>query len=122
MVVEEGDPKLKPYIAEQIDIGLEWYPMDDAIFAVHAFGKEVDGFIINVSELRDWIDPTTGGTVCCEDGSNVTVLFQGPANSDDVFIGGFEVAAQYLFTNLPAAVRRFGVTVQPTPGSPPTLT
>ena len=109
MVVEEGDPKLKPYIAEQIDIGLEWYPMDDAIFAVHAFGKEVDGFIINVSELRDWIDPTTGGTVCCEDGSNVTVLFQGPANSDDVFIGGFEVAAQYLFTNLPAPFDGLGL-------------
>ena len=47
-VVEEGDPKLNPYIAEQLDIGLEWYPTDDAIFAIHAFGKEVDEFIVQM--------------------------------------------------------------------------
>ena len=101
--VQEGDPELNPYIAEQLDIGLEWYPTDDAIFAVHAFGKEVDEFIIQVSEQRDWIDPATGGPLFDpESGENVQILYQGPANTDGAFIGGVEVAAQYLFTNLPA--------------------
>ena len=101
--VQEGDPTLNPYIAEQLDIGIEWYPTDDAIFAVHAFGKQVDEFIIQVSEQRDWIDPATGVPLFDpESGENVQILYQGPANTDGVFIGGVEVAAQYLFTNLPA--------------------
>ena len=101
--IQEGDPKLNPYIAEQMDIGLEWYPTDDAIFAVHAFGKEVKEFIIQVSEQRDWIDEATGGPLFDpESGENVRIFYQGPANTDGAFIGGVEVAAQYLFTNLPA--------------------
>ena len=49
--VQEGDPNLEPYIAEQLDIGLEWYPTDDAIIALQAFGKQVDSFIIQITEL-----------------------------------------------------------------------
>ncbi len=100
--VEEGDPKLNPYIAEQLDIGLEWYPTDDAIFAIHAFGKEVDEFIVQTSELRDWIEPDGSTLPDPDSGENVQIVYQGPANTDGAFIGGVEVAAQYLFTDLPA--------------------
>lgn len=109
-LIQEGDPALEPYIAEQLDIGIEWYPTDDAIIAVHAFGKEVDTFIITASVQRDWIDPITGGPLFDpESGENVRVLYQGPINETGGFVGGVEVAMQYAFTNLPSPWDGFGV-------------
>ena len=100
--VREGDPNLEPYIAEQLDIGIEWYPTDAAMVALNAFGKQVDSFIIQISEQRDWIEPDGSTLFDPESGGNVRLLYQGPSNEDGVFIGGIEVAAQYSFTQLPS--------------------
>ena len=108
--IQEGNPNLEPYVAEQLDIGIEWYPTDDAIVALHAFGKEVESFIIQTSELADWVDPRTGQTVPDPDsGENVRVIYQGPVNTDGAFIGGVEFALQYAFTNLPSPFDGLGV-------------
>ena len=107
--VQEGDPNLEPYIAEQLDIGVEWYPTDDAIIALHAFGKQVDSFIIQISELRDWIEPDGSTLYDPESGGNVRLIYQGPVNGDGAFIGGIEFAAQYSFTQLPSPWDGFGV-------------
>ncbi len=107
--VQEGDPNLEPYIAEQLDIGLEWYPTDDAIIALQAFGKQVDSFIIQITELRDWVEPDGSTLYDPESGGNVRLQFQGPSNEDGAFIGGIEVAAQYAFTQLPSPFDGLGV-------------
>ena len=107
--VQEGDPKLQPYIAEQLDIGLEWYPTDDAIIALHAFGKEVESFIIQITELRDWIEPDGSTLYDPESGGNVRLQYQGPSNEEGAFIGGIEFAAQYAFTELPSPFDGLGV-------------
>ena len=108
--VNEGNPLLEPYIAEQLDIGLEWYPTDDAIIALHAFGKEVDSFIITVTTQEEFIDPNTNAPIPDpESGGNVRLLNQAPRNEEGAFIGGFEVAAQYAFTQLPSPFDGLGV-------------
>jgi TonB-dependent receptor len=108
--VNEGNPFLEPYIAEQMDIGLEWYPTDNAILAVHAFGKEVDSFIITITEQEEFIDPNTNAPIPDpESGGNVRLLRQSPRNEDGAFIGGIEVAAQYAFTDLPSPWDGLGI-------------
>ncbi|MDE0350092.1 MAG: TonB-dependent receptor [Gammaproteobacteria bacterium] len=108
--VNEGNPYLEPYVAEQLDIGLEWYPTDDAIVALNAFGKEVNSFIITVTELIEFIDPNTNAPVPDpESGGSVLLQYQGPRNEEGAFIGGIEVAAQYAFTQLPSPFDGLGV-------------
>ena len=107
--VQEGDPQLEPYIAEQLDIGIEWYPTDDSIIALQAFGKQVDSFIVQISELRDWIEPDGSTLYDPESGGNVRLIYQGPENGDGAFIGGIEFATQYAFTQLPSPFDGFGV-------------
>ncbi len=108
--VNEGNPFLEPYVAEQLDIGIEWYPTDDAIIALHAFGKEVNSFIITVTELIEFIDPNTNAPIPDpESGGNVRLQYQGPRNEEGAFIGGLEVAAQYAFTQLPSPFDGLGV-------------
>ena len=48
--VQEGDPNLEPYVAEQLDIGLEWYPTDDAIIA--AAGVRQAGGVVHRPDHR----------------------------------------------------------------------
>ena len=71
---------LEPYIAEQLDIGIEWYPTDDAIIALQAFGKQVDSFIIQVTERRGpGSNPTAARLFDPESGGNVRLLYRGPS-------------------------------------------
>ena len=107
--VNEGDPQLEPYIAEQLDIGIEWYPTDDAIIALQAFGKQVDSFIIQITERRTWFEPDGSTLFDPESGGNVRLLYRGPSNGDGAFIGGIEFAVQYAFTQLPSPWDGFGV-------------
>ena len=108
--VNEGNPYLEPYVAEQLDIGLEWYPTDDSIIALNAFGKQVDSFIITVTELIEFIDPNTNAPIPDpESGGNVRLQYQGPRNEEGAFIGGLEFAAQYVFTDMPSPWDGFGV-------------
>ena len=107
--VQEGDPNLEPYVAEQLDIGLEWYPTDDAIIALQAFGKQVESFIVQITEQRDWFEPDGSTLYDPESGGNLFLLYQGPSNGDGAFIGGIEFAAQYAFTQLPSPFDGFGV-------------
>ena len=108
--VNEGNPYLEPYVAEQLDIGLEWYPTDDSIIALNAFGKQVDSFIITVTTQEEFIDPYTNAPIPDpESGGNVRLLNQAPRNEEGAFIGGIEFAAQYVFAGMPSPWDGFGV-------------
>lgn len=42
-----GNPTLKPFISNNVDLGLEFYPTRDSTVAITAFKKEIQGFTIN---------------------------------------------------------------------------
>jgi TonB-dependent receptor len=107
--VNEGNPFLEPYVAEQLDLTLEWYPTDNSIIALAGFGKWVDSFITTVTTVEDWIDPVTGQPIPDpESGGNVRLQYNNPRNEEGAFIGGLEFAVQYAFTNLPSPWDGFG--------------
>src|SRR5882724_1774004 len=41
----QGNPKRDPYRANQGDIGLEWYPDKDTVYAVDLFYKKILSFV-----------------------------------------------------------------------------
>ena len=47
--VEAGNPHLEPLVADQLDLALEWYPAPDSVFAVAAFAKRVDSFVVRAT-------------------------------------------------------------------------
>ena len=42
-----GNPGLKPYLSDNIDLGLDWYTGREGYVSVTAFQKKLDGFTIN---------------------------------------------------------------------------
>lgn len=47
-----GNPLLKPYHANQIEAGFEWYFADAAMFSATTFAKRLDTFIYTASDLE----------------------------------------------------------------------
>ena len=46
-VVTQGNPNLDPYLADQIDLGVEWYFAEGAVLAGSYFRKDISGFAVN---------------------------------------------------------------------------
>ena len=107
--VEQGNPHLEPLVADQFDLALEWYPAPDSVFAVAAFGKRVDSFVVRATALEDFVHPETGATVPdLESGGNVRLQRTSPRNGDGARIGGVELVAQHAFAH-PSPLSGLGV-------------
>ena len=48
-VVTQGNPNLAPFLADQIDLGLEWYFTEGAVLAGSYFRKDISGFAVNAT-------------------------------------------------------------------------
>ncbi|WP_237066426.1 TonB-dependent receptor [Microbulbifer guangxiensis] len=60
-----GNPNLDPWLANQFDLGVEWYFADGALASATYFRKDIESFLFSISELEtlDIIDENTGDTV-----------------------------------------------------------
>lgn len=95
-----GNPELKPYEADQYDLGLEWYFSQDGFLSATVFRKEISEFVVNTSVTEEAEDGT--GTL-----RRYTVAV--PVNGGDpVTINGIEAGAQYAFDFLPQPFNGFG--------------
>ena len=87
-----GNPALKPYLSDNIDLGVEWYYGKNAYFAVNGFLKDVTGFIVQGTQrqtINDVIDPTTGQPAIYTVSQRV--------NGPDATVNGWEIAWQHIF-------------------------
>jgi iron complex outermembrane recepter protein len=87
-----GNPALKPYLSDNIDLGVEWYYGKNAYFSVNAFLKDVTGFIVQGTQrqtINDVIDPTTGQPAVYTVSQRV--------NGPDATVNGWEIAWQHIF-------------------------
>lgn len=93
----QGNPDLKPFLATDEDLALEWYPTKDAFFSATLFEKDISRFIINTTA------PVT-------DSSGVTYSVTMPVNGNDrVKIRGLEIGGQLALTMLPAPFDGLGI-------------
>jgi TonB-dependent receptor len=87
-----GNPTLKPYLSDNIDLAVEWYYADNSYFAVDGFLKEVTNFIVQGTQrqtINDVIDPTTGLPAVYTVSQRV--------NGPDATVNGWEIAWQHVF-------------------------
>ncbi len=50
-IASEGNPKLKPYLSTNLDLGGEWYTGNEGYVALDLFGKRITGFTVNGTNL-----------------------------------------------------------------------
>ena len=90
-----GNPFLKPYRANQIDLGVEYYFGKDDFVALTGFYKDLQSYI------------TTSIQTVTVDG--VEYQFNQPVNGEGGHINGFEATFQKSFDELPGALSGFGI-------------
>jgi iron complex outermembrane receptor protein len=87
-----GNPTLKPYLSDNLDLAVEWYYGKNSYFAVDAFVKDVTNFIVQGTQrqtINNVIDPTT----------NLPAIYTVSArvNGPDATVNGWEIAWQHVF-------------------------
>ena len=117
----QGNADLKPYLADNLDLSLEWYYADGSYVAVNHFQKRVDNYVSNdtTSGLLynadgvAYTDPSQGdlGNGCGANGEDIAAcdgtevanspeinwLITTPVNKGDSHVSGFELAIQHMF-------------------------
>ncbi|GLX86081.1 TonB-dependent receptor [Thalassotalea loyana] len=93
-----GNPKLKPYESDNIDLSLEWYFDESSYAAVAYFSKDIDNFI--EGGVFDESVTVPSGTY--------DYKMSRPMNLNSAEIDGFELAVQHRMTYLPAPFDGFG--------------
>ena len=98
-LASNGNPGLLPYLADNIDLGLEWYFDEASALTAAIFYKKVDDFIANTIARNLEIAGVTWAEVTR------------PENQGEAEIFGFEVGYSHAFTFLPAPLDGLGVIV-----------
>ncbi|PZN92366.1 MAG: TonB-dependent receptor [Alphaproteobacteria bacterium] len=111
-----GNPFLRPFLANQFDLGYEHYFGNNGIFAVGAFYKDLKTFVINgtttgfnfrengFGALLDNAPPTATGAPKQDIGT-----FSQPINGQGGYVWGIEANYTHAFTDLPAPFDGLGV-------------
>ncbi|CCW18822.1 TonB-dependent receptor [Sphingobium indicum BiD32] len=106
-----GNPDLKPTSSKNLDVSIEWYPTQGAIYALAAFRKDIGTFVQTLSVgvpyaslglPNSLLDGTTASP------TDVFIVSQ-PVNSSGGILKGFEVNIQQPFSFLPGILSNFGV-------------
>jgi len=97
-----GNPELRPYTSDNIDLSLEWYYSKSSYLAVNLFRKHVENFITIrsfVAPINGVTDPSTGGDFTRPDAGDTLANFviSEPENAGTANICGQEIAFQHLF-------------------------
>ncbi|SEN07171.1 TonB-dependent receptor [Sphingomonas gellani] len=87
-----GNPNLRPYLADNFDLGAEWYYQRNSYLAVNFFLKNVSNFVVGGvtrQPINGVIDPTTG--------QPASFAVSQQVNGPDATVRGVELALQQVF-------------------------
>ncbi|MEC3909347.1 TonB-dependent receptor [Sphingobium sp. CR2-8] len=106
-----GNPDLKPTSSKNLDVSIEWYPTQGAIYALAAFRKDIGTFVQTLSVGVPYAnlglpDSLLVGTTASP--SDIFIVSQ-PVNSSGGILKGFEVNIQQPLSFLPGWLSNFGV-------------
>lgn len=115
-----GNPKLKPFRSDNIDVSVEWYFREGAVLSVAGFNKDISSFpqtVLYSSKLSDFLD--ADGIASVRDGiTNLQQLAYLDGNYDFTarqyrdapggYLRGFEIGFQMDFDFLPSFFQNFG--------------
>ncbi|MEM6818616.1 MAG: TonB-dependent receptor [Pseudomonadota bacterium] len=108
-----GNTNLEPFRADQVDLSWEHYTDSGGIYAVAAFYKGLDTFVISQTQQLDFVangflDPDN---VSLNPGTTLNPIgeFNAPANGRGGYVRGIELAMTQTFDSLPAPFNGFGI-------------
>jgi TonB-dependent receptor len=109
--VNTGNPKLDPFRATTLDLGVEWYFASDALLGLGVFYKDIDSFIQTSRETRPYNTSGLPDSLLIGTGAVPTddFDFTQPLNTPGGDLLGYEVNYQHPFTNLSGIWQHFGV-------------
>lgn len=95
LTFDQGNPGLKPFMADQADLSVEWYVNRETLLSAAFFYKDVSGLIV---------DETTS-----EDIDGATYQVTRPVNSSTTYkVKGLELSFQQPWSWAPGFLRHFG--------------
>ena len=107
LTANAGNPTLKPFESDNIDLSLEWYYDDSSYVSLGYFIKDVSNFIVNGTADQTFVisdgslltDPSTGNNVNASDSADQVAVFTTtlPNNGEDAEVTGIEFALQHNF-------------------------
>jgi iron complex outermembrane recepter protein len=119
-----GNPKLRPWIADAVDLSIEKYFARDGYVAAAVFYKDLQSYIFNQQAIYDFTGfPVTGGPEPALRQGLVSI----PQNGKGGEIYGYEASVAVPFSLMSDTLEGFGLTasysftksnVQPNPGDP----
>ena len=109
-----GNPRLKPWLAKEADIGYEWYGGKASYFAVHGFYMWLDTWIYNQALTADFSGFTPPPDQLSQIPSFVTISPIGqltaPANGQGGWVRGVETSGAFEFGRVSRLLDGFGAT------------
>jgi iron complex outermembrane receptor protein len=108
-VVSQGNPNLDPYLADQLDGGIEWYFQEGAVLGGNLFYKEITGFVTRQNVPQPFrnagipLDTITDPTILAllPDGLDTILLFNTPVNiAATTYLKGAELLYQQRLDRL----------------------
>jgi len=115
--VSVGNPSLKPFTSNNVDIGFEWYFDDEALFGATYFYKDIETFITGANEEK-LVDEAYHAYILADaqyeagisqNPFTSTFDHSTPVNGEGGEIEGFELAYQQPLSFLPEPFDGFGV-------------
>jgi iron complex outermembrane receptor protein len=103
-----GEPTLKPFMADNLDVSLEWYYGRASYMSAGYFWKNVSNFIVSSNTTQQFTtasgvlkDPSTGTDKLKPDAADSPAIFTltRPSNGPSAVVDGFEVTVQHTFNN-----------------------
>jgi TonB-dependent receptor len=111
MAASGGNGDLKPYLAWNYDIALEWYINSTSFVSAALFEKDIDGFIVSAVVPVDFqIANSAGINDTYVHGHTATFNVAKSVNLGSAKVQGIELSAQTAFTFLPYFLQNTGVT------------
>ncbi|PTY08366.1 TonB-dependent receptor [Opitutaceae bacterium EW11] len=81
-----GNPDLKPYESNNVNVSLEWYPKKSSLYAVEFFARNISNYILSVTEDKVLFNTATG--------QNATYSISSPFNAGTAVVRGVALTTQ----------------------------
>lgn len=111
-----GNPDLKPYKDDAIDVSAEWYFGQVGLISLGVYHKNIDNLIITDTQYNVAYSTTGLPLSLLPSLAPDTIVseYSKPINGGKAYITGFEAAAQANFTFLPAPFDKLGMSTNVT--------
>jgi TonB-dependent receptor len=119
LTANQGNPDLKPYTSDNVDLSLEYYFGPTNYVAVAGFWKRISDFIVQTAEpvtvsVPGGINITVPDPNINTAANTVTLQTLTPQNIKAATVKGLEVSGGYSFDWLPSFLRHLGATANAT--------